>query len=269
MNPRSSRRSAFTLIELLVVVAIISIMVALLFPAFVRVRNAARSVVCLSNLRQCGLGFRVYANDYRQIVATNRTRGGNIKLWPWFLVAGHDSFDNMTGRSYVRIATTSCPSSKFHDKYQQMDDSAAQSTGYALFGTASPGTLTSQAQYENSGMQGSFQINNLPYPNGPWSFSYQRINVVPMPSRSIMLGDSLASAGQGTPGSTIATFTDQSWGGFWAGALCTRHGAAADKCNVYFYDGHVESLTAYEMRNDTASRIRCTYGDLGDTLVLP
>jgi prepilin-type N-terminal cleavage/methylation domain-containing protein/prepilin-type processing-associated H-X9-DG protein len=49
------RKKGFTLVELLVVIAIIGVLIALLFPAFVSVRNAARSTQCKSNLRQFGL----------------------------------------------------------------------------------------------------------------------------------------------------------------------------------------------------------------------
>jgi len=58
------RRSAFTLIELLVVIAIISILAAILFPVFANVREKARETVCVSNMRQIGLGLRAYIQDY-------------------------------------------------------------------------------------------------------------------------------------------------------------------------------------------------------------
>ena len=60
----ASNTSGFTLIELLVVAAIISMLAAILFPAFARARESTRRASCQSNLKQIGLGWLQYAHDY-------------------------------------------------------------------------------------------------------------------------------------------------------------------------------------------------------------
>ena len=60
--------TGFTLIELLVVIAIIAILASILFPVFAQAREKARGISCLSNLKQLGTAYRMYMQDYDEMV---------------------------------------------------------------------------------------------------------------------------------------------------------------------------------------------------------
>jgi len=81
MNHTPAKRTTqgFTLIELLVVIAIIAILAAILFPAFARARENARRASCQSNLKQIGLGFQQYLQDYDE----RYPRGGESATDNW------------------------------------------------------------------------------------------------------------------------------------------------------------------------------------------
>lgn len=71
-------KTGFTLIELLVVIAIICLLAAILFPVFSRVRENARRASCQSNLKQLGLAFIQYSQDYDERLPL----GMNVKPGP-------------------------------------------------------------------------------------------------------------------------------------------------------------------------------------------
>ena len=57
-------RTGFTLVELLIVISIIVILAGMLLPVYARARERARQTVCLSNEKQLGLAFAMYATDF-------------------------------------------------------------------------------------------------------------------------------------------------------------------------------------------------------------
>lgn len=92
-------RSGFTLIELLVVIAIIAILAAILFPVFAQAREKARSISCLSDEKQIGLGIIQYQQDYDE-----KNPGG---------LNGYGGGSGYAGQIYPYVKSTNvfkCPS---------------------------------------------------------------------------------------------------------------------------------------------------------------
>ena len=93
-------KSGFTLIELLVVIAIIGLLAAILFPVFARARENARRASCMSNMKQLGLAFLQYTQDYDERL-------------PPPAPTSTQSFQGWAGRIYPYVKSTQvfvCPS---------------------------------------------------------------------------------------------------------------------------------------------------------------
>jgi len=95
MDTRAKYHQGFTLIELLVVIAIIAILAGMLLSALAKAQAKARSVACVSNLKQLQLGWHVYVDENNDSLPPNIAGPDGImaKEMPGSWVVGNAQMD--------------------------------------------------------------------------------------------------------------------------------------------------------------------------------
>ena len=154
MNRSSSlpapARLGFTLIELLVVISIIALLIGILLPALGSARDAARSLACLSNVRQMGTASQTFAIDHENTIPLS----SSDTLFP----AGNAS--DLPGQLRGRVA-------KYPGDNNRMKDWASALVPYlggisdAVFDTADPAVSKVFRCPDDPFEEGHFVGNNI------------------------------------------------------------------------------------------------------------
>ncbi len=224
-----SRKTAFTLIELLVVIAIIAILAAILFPVFARARENARRSSCASNLKNVGIAWLQYSQDYdeKTIAMAGEFTGGYV-LRP---VAGTGIHWPTAIDPYLKSREILvCPSSRSGvlNSYTCNFASMIAFDTYPALGSANNGYGTGAS----SGGQG------------------RSLSSIEEPSRMPVYLDSLGVSGGPALGLiAFITFGNNTAGGRqntaantnYGGTIAVPHGARhLEGSNYSFADGHVK-----------------------------
>jgi len=227
----------FTLIELLVVIAIIAILAAMLLPALSRAREKARQSVCMSNLKQLGLAFIMYADDYDGYIPDTNAPAGDQIGWPRQLTP----YLNM--RPIIRY------DSEFvywgtgqWDRYRWKGtvlDCPSERNPSMKWGSYTNGP---QSSYFDYGINNILVLGNpqatMCWPN---SYAYPKQKIQRVAPDTLIFGDKMPNAGD------RFAFTQNRWDWFGASGVTKRHNEGA---NYVCADGHVEWIKTSNLQTD-------------------
>ena len=235
------QKRGFTLIELLVVIAIIALLLAVLLPALRQVKEAAKNIVCRTNIRTLILGLRLYVEDNDQKVYSYGTQAFH-DLWLRHLETYTDEIDKVrycpTTKMNPQLPPLTWPDCMGTSKlswiwpYGSVDSSGNQ---------IPPGDVTpDQAEYGSYGFNWWLYSDvgfdeNAANPVKPWeTLNVPNSSMVPVYADSKWV-DFIARNGQACPASYDLDVGIQTNSNIWC-LLRNRH---EDEINMGFVDGHV------------------------------
>jgi prepilin-type N-terminal cleavage/methylation domain-containing protein/prepilin-type processing-associated H-X9-DG protein len=254
VNPRFQ---GFTLVELLVVIGIIAVLIGLLLPALNRARDAAKTVKCLSNLRQIGLAAVQYSNDFGGQVLPYEFENPSyatftqMDFWPIILIYCKDlprQPISDPGDPFVTSSVFVCPEAT--DASISLNGQWTDGITRFASNLLSPGVLWADCSYGFNGTWSKFnllspqytQSNSYPYsgytypsygincnPSEPsWQVPNRRITSIRKSSSLVLIFDGVSRGAL----QNIASSPD---------FIGPRH-KNRTVTNVLMVDGHAESV---------------------------
>jgi prepilin-type N-terminal cleavage/methylation domain-containing protein/prepilin-type processing-associated H-X9-DG protein len=246
-NARKGR--GFTLIELLVVISIIALLVGILLPALGAARRSARSIVCLSNVRQIGMGHEYYGIDFKdQIVLPRNGWGeyyGQAQIWFQALSPYMGEKEERARAVKDNSLFWGCP--EYEPQFDAGGNIISWAPGYGMVkalraGNPDPDDSSKPDRTRYGEDPQELQDNGGGYsPDRIWGngyYKYWRYEELTYPTNRIISGD-----------------WDHWWIGFsYPSSLTVKGGWTSDKvdpsnfrhhpnANYVFVDGHAEALS--------------------------
>ena len=234
---KHKKKRAFTLIELLVVISIISLLLSIMLPALSAARKQAKSLFCLSNVRQLGLAVVIYSVDEDDYLLPAYDPCSDTHWWGQKLSTGIDHKKGFVWpylQSELKEESVyECPSQPYGSYRQQ-----GKPTGVP----EGPEWITSTYGYNGY---------YLTPPACAWRLMgrpWRKMTTIMQPTEVFAFADTLMY--WGTSGTSIILSNNALldppflfMGSFWrpngSPTTCFRH---RDRTNVVFVDGHGKSM---------------------------
>ena len=231
-------RTGFTLVELLVVIAIIGILAALVFAVLSGAKQRTKSVICLSNLHQHGIGLNQFLSDFHVYPLRENGsyhRGDYQEHYSYWEGALFGQFGVVCKTNGEMTGVYRCPSAPSTPRGFSMHD-LFYSYGYNSEG------LDGHSMHSPLGLGGigTIDVSALPVPEG----------AVVKPSEMLAVGDGLLGWN--------ARIHD-GWSNLERDVRAVHfedttqraNGRHSSKGNTHFCDGHAEGLRLQRLFSDT------------------